>query len=142
MQYSKEELLTIGKFYEIPNVDESKTQRQLTLIIHTWFTKRIKKINKIFGDFNFNVTNLYNDLQLYKENMHLPLPLRLEKMMVDFIEKRKEQVVANSFASLMYTNPIFVETMCWVVKQIFGHQGFDAKTFEQELAFRCRRLII
>ena len=144
MQYSKEELLTIGKFCEIPNVDESKTRNQLKLIIDTWLDMGIERVKQIEGGNSLALAEmLINDqcekefLQLSRENLHLSLDSKLEKLCYCYLEKVKQNLESlpgdEAIWKKMLNHPNFVKLDVWCHKEIFYNPNFDVEKFERDM---------
>ena len=95
MKYSKEELLTIGNFFEIPNIDKRKTKSQLKLIIEKWIIMGEERGRLTYLDYIIsNEIGIKFDekefIQLARENMHLSLDLKLEKFSYFLVGKLVE----------------------------------------------------
>ena len=137
MRYSKEEVLTIGKFFEIPNIDQKKTARQLKVIIDKWFDKGIERAKLIDGGESLELAKkrimLEKEfIQLAQENLHLSLDLKLEKLSYFCVEKLKQHQ-QRVFPDFVLNHPNFVEFDVWYCKKIFYSPIFGVVSFKHSL---------
>ena len=139
MDYSKEELLTIGKFFEIPNIDGRKTDKQLKLTIEKWFIMgkervRLMHFDEITNKIEMKIDDDYDEfMQLARENLHLSLDLKLEKLSHFFMEKVKQQLQDLDIPDIMLNmlnHPNFVKIIVWGMKEIFYNPNFDVERFK------------
>ena len=163
MEYSKEELLTIGNFFEIPNVDQKKTARQLKIIIDKWMDKGIerliqhllhlKEMERLIQIANQTDkksidSEMFNDefdnkfKQLLKDNMHLPLDLKLEKCYYFFVEKIKQFLSQNyeDEELIQLISPNAAKFSVLFIKEIFYNPNFDAEKFKISMLVEFIRL--
>ena len=145
MDYSKEELLTIGNFFEIPNVDQKKTARQLKIIIDKWLDKGIERTKQINAGKSLELSGIImfnkegETMQLTRENLHLSLDLKLEKLINFGLEKVKQQ--QQPLCDLdMLNHPNFGKLIVWWCKEIFYKPNFDAERFKLGIFVEFLRL--